>query len=226
MITSSSLFKDPAYLALSRPAKHIYLVLRTYADQESGKCFPSIPTLSSSSGVYRGCVRSAIAELQKKGLIHLESEGNGFRRYYNVTGAGNRPGRETDRVGNTDPTPPVNQRGPLQKTTPDHIMVKSMSVNPGASSEAHGENIHHPILISGNFEEYYQRVGDFYRSLNGTVEEWEKDFPLVNVRKQIYDMCLWFKANPHKRRSRLLKFSRDWLGREQKRAEYKRGRAC
>jgi len=70
-------------LPITGPRKAVLLVLANHAD-EHGDCFPSQERIATHAGVTDRCVRTAMAELQKLGLVDVTATGRSRNYHLNL----------------------------------------------------------------------------------------------------------------------------------------------
>jgi DNA-binding transcriptional ArsR family regulator len=102
-------------LTLSTPARAVLMALAVFADRE-GRAWPSVPTLSTTTGLHPGTVRRALTELAEAGLVTAprgRSGGRASTRWHIHPAQGTRgEPRAGDAPSGSNPrSPRVNPRG-------------------------------------------------------------------------------------------------------------------
>jgi len=82
MIISVKTIQSKAYQAMSSTARHTYQILACFADQ-SGYCFPTIPTIAETVGKSTRSIERAIAELATAKFVEITGT-SGKRNQYRV----------------------------------------------------------------------------------------------------------------------------------------------
>ena len=68
-------------MKMEKTTKHVAVFLATYADYETGECYPSIQTLMEDTGLSNRAICQHIKLLEKMGILVVDRS-NGRRSYY------------------------------------------------------------------------------------------------------------------------------------------------
>lgn len=111
--------------------------------------------------------------------------------------------------GVNSPGNPVNSPGNPQSKVKESKEKKSKDIYKAAPAYAgDSQTIFLSLLL---------KDGSEYPVSESQIPEWEKLYPLVDIRQELRNMCGWLQGNPQKRKTRagILRFVNAWLSRTQ-----------
>lgn len=105
---------------LTASARHVLLLLATYADAKTRLCVPGVARLSRETGLARSTVQTSLAQLEESGLIvrqrrHRDTDGGYTSNIYELRPVGSPegdarpPGMGSPTTGHGDARPPGNK---------------------------------------------------------------------------------------------------------------------
>lgn len=125
---------------LTPSARHVLLLLATYADAKTRRCSPGVARLSRETGLVRSTVQTALSQLEKAGLIarqrrHRDTDGGYTSNIYELRPVGfakgdaRSPGMGSPTTGHGDARPPGNKNSHDEqpKEQPDNTPLADAS---------------------------------------------------------------------------------------------------
>lgn len=208
---------------LSPEAKAIYAYLCSFAgDGES--CYPSVDTMHEELGMSKGRLSKYMRELISCGVVEKTRSVSGnllsrniYKITHNVEIVGNEisdhqknvicenRGIEKGYIGNE-----CSEIECAENLTPNNNNTNNNNTN---NNSIKNTSVQTPENGTGIFIELED--GSFYDVLPDKLERWEKAYPDLDVKRELYRMASWCDANPTRRKTRrgIEKFINGWLNR-------------
>jgi len=185
---------------ISPTAKFLYLVIRSYANKETGMCFPTCETLSECSGIKIETLRKNLRVLKNLGLVDSKQRGRGRSNNFIVN-------MNPQKVGTGGHLSQADKVGTQSKK----VVSDSQKVGTGYQKSGNGlppeqykEQIMNNLNNNNANHFYFHTNGENGLVLsNDDLKEIAKDNPGVNVSEILNKIRVWTEELSENNRNHL-----------------------
>tara|TARA_R100000808_G_scaffold2316_2_gene9414 strand:+ start:1678 stop:2325 length:648 start_codon:yes stop_codon:yes gene_type:complete len=174
-VIENSFIRDES---IGRNEKVVYLVLASFADQDTGQCYPSIATIEKFAGLTDKPVMKAIRELERIGWIKCQRRSNTSTLYW----IGKTP--TTSRTNSDDPIGeiPIKQE-PINKNQEQYKEIINY-LNEKTESTFRHESRATQQLINARLKDKFTVKG-FKLVIDAMCHEWGKDATMAKFLRPL-----------------------------------------